>query len=763
MTRKPSPQVLPATDAPSVLDEIFSAPNVSRETLQLHYVPLGRVIDNPYQTRLKNVPDHVLGLASSLLQMTPSLPDTKGLQQVPIGRVVNYGDSTPAPAAAYSSAAQLRRLLADPAYVVELAFGHSRRLAFEVLAKGVATVFPDLAGTEQVALKGAEFDPALYADMPVLLMPIADADMWVHATTENGHREDISAIEEALAIKRATTELGMTLEQAGKAMNKSRSAASNLVRLLELPDQYQQAIFDGVMSEKHGRTLLSLRGAYHLFHATPADVGAMSTRELETAIKAQIGRCRPIAPQGNTRYMGGNGYNATVGELYSPPAWPLGWPGDGDPQIVGACEGCQWRITFAGDPGPRCTHKESSGRSCYGAKDDRWEAMERAKQARVAAARLAEQQVPAQPAPTAMPAQTDDAAQPGAAASQPASAANPAPQAKVTDSDVSVQWFVSGYSYGNAPAALLERGMCSQEKCECFVLAYNRFANEKNIRPDPQNAPNMCYGCTSKGRMQHRNQQLEHGDVKALRQAIKAENEACEELVRRALYELPTGRPWWNNAVFLRDMVAATSEISKISTESGVASADASQLTDKIWMAVAGHKCRQWSNMTVDGNAQHWKMERVQKWLRSLEIPAKLAMGIWVELAAGESQPEPVAEEPIEVVTIPADPGLAQLSEFMDLVRGELATATAADIDAATDVVFPPPEPTPTAPANEVPADLAAHGWQLHGGVRGWQMTITVDGETLKSRWYREPAGAIGDAHYMDRELKLGEESHGLE
>lgn len=233
--------------------------------------PLGRIEDNPYQTRQRNDSDHVLNLAASIAQMARSLPDSKGLQQLPVGRLVRYGDGQVEPEETYGDDDLVRSLLAGGEHVVELAFGHSRRLAFLVLGRGVGHVFPELAGAEQVALGDVEYDAADYQAMPVLLRPLTDQEMWEHAITENAQRRDLTAIEEAIAIERARKDFGMTYDQAGRLFGKTRGAAANLVRLLQLPEEYQQAILDGRLTERHGRALLKLTPYPDAFAQWPVD------------------------------------------------------------------------------------------------------------------------------------------------------------------------------------------------------------------------------------------------------------------------------------------------------------------------------------------------------------------------------------------------------------------------------------------------------------------------------------------------------------
>lgn len=272
-----------------MLNLLRKTDDLSQQTT-IWYVPLTRLEDNPYQTRQRNDVDHILNLAASIVQMAPSLPDTRGLQQLPVGRLVRYADGAAEPAATYDDADAMRTLLDAGAHVVELAFGHSRRLAFLALARGAAAVFPSLAGAEQIALGDIAYAAADYASMPVLLRPLTDAEMWQHAITENSQRRDLTAIEEAIAIERARKDLGMTYDQAGRIFGKSRGAAANLVRLLQLPDAYQQAILDGKLTERQGRALLPLLKHLELFERHfPIDLTANTTAaDLERQVAMRV-------------------------------------------------------------------------------------------------------------------------------------------------------------------------------------------------------------------------------------------------------------------------------------------------------------------------------------------------------------------------------------------------------------------------------------------------------------------------------------------
>ena len=253
MTRKPTPV--------TILDAVLGTTLAPAEAPihAIHLVNLTRLEDNPYQTRQRNDPDHVLNLAASLIAMAPTLPATAGLQQIPIGRLVRYADGHVYPADTYANPTRLAHLIDDPETIVELAFGHSRRLAFLCLANGPAFVFKEL---DQSRLDewtaGRAYDAAVYRSMPVHLAHLTDQQMWEHAITENAQRLGLTPIEEAIAIERARKEFNMTYDQAGALFGKSRGAAANLVRLLQLPDDVQQMVMDGQLTERHGRELLAL-------------------------------------------------------------------------------------------------------------------------------------------------------------------------------------------------------------------------------------------------------------------------------------------------------------------------------------------------------------------------------------------------------------------------------------------------------------------------------------------------------------------------
>jgi ParB family chromosome partitioning protein len=92
--------------------------------------------------------------------------------------------------------------------------------------------------------------------IPALVRPTGDAETLELALIENMAREDLNPVEEARACAALAEELGLTREEIGRRVGRSRVAISNLVRLLELPDDVLDLLEQGALSEGHGRALL---------------------------------------------------------------------------------------------------------------------------------------------------------------------------------------------------------------------------------------------------------------------------------------------------------------------------------------------------------------------------------------------------------------------------------------------------------------------------------------------------------------------------
>jgi ParB family chromosome partitioning protein len=93
-------------------------------------------------------------------------------------------------------------------------------------------------------------------EVPVLIRDLSDADAMAAALVENLQRQDLNAIEEAEGYRRLLEEFGMTQEQLGTAVGKSRSHVANTLRLLNLPLPVQAEVRKGALTAGHARALL---------------------------------------------------------------------------------------------------------------------------------------------------------------------------------------------------------------------------------------------------------------------------------------------------------------------------------------------------------------------------------------------------------------------------------------------------------------------------------------------------------------------------
>ncbi|RLC62434.1 MAG: hypothetical protein DRI48_09575, partial [Chloroflexi bacterium] len=161
-------------------------------------IPLSQIDDNPFQTRQEY--DGVGDLAADIKR--------QGLLQPPVARRVDGR--------------------------VQLAFGHRRKRAFDLLAQE---------------------DPA-YQSMPVNIQELTDQDMALYAWSENSQRRDLNPVEEAEAIRRMMNAFGWTQKQVAERIGLSRSALANKLRLLRLPDEALKQLQQGRLSERQALALL---------------------------------------------------------------------------------------------------------------------------------------------------------------------------------------------------------------------------------------------------------------------------------------------------------------------------------------------------------------------------------------------------------------------------------------------------------------------------------------------------------------------------
>ena len=141
----------------------------------------------------------------------------------------------------------------------------------------------------------AEFDT-----VPALVRPQDDAESLELALIENMAREDLSPVEEARACALLVDELGLTREEVGRRVGRSRVAVSNLMRLLDLPDDVLDLLAAGHLSEGHGRALLMASD-----HETRRRLARLAVQEgwtvRQTEARAREGGAAPRPARANGR------------------------------------------------------------------------------------------------------------------------------------------------------------------------------------------------------------------------------------------------------------------------------------------------------------------------------------------------------------------------------------------------------------------------------------------------------------------------------
>jgi len=121
-------------------------------------------------------------------------------------------------------------------------------------------------------------------EVPVIVREVSDENALAMALIENIQREDLNPLEEAQAIRRLLDEFNYTHEQASEAIGRSRSATSNLLRLLNLAHPVQTMLLAGDLEKGHARALLVLERAQQILAANQVVDKRLSVRETEKLV-----------------------------------------------------------------------------------------------------------------------------------------------------------------------------------------------------------------------------------------------------------------------------------------------------------------------------------------------------------------------------------------------------------------------------------------------------------------------------------------------
>ena len=148
-------------------------------------------------------------------------------------------------------------------------------------SRGARPVYEIIAGERRFrAARLAGLD-----SVPVLVRDVPNEAAAAMALIENIQREDLNPLEEAQGLQRLVREFGLTHEQAAQAVGRSRSAASNLLRLLNLAEPVQTMLMAGDIDMGHARALLSLDKATQITAAHQISAKSLSVREAESLVR----------------------------------------------------------------------------------------------------------------------------------------------------------------------------------------------------------------------------------------------------------------------------------------------------------------------------------------------------------------------------------------------------------------------------------------------------------------------------------------------
>jgi len=122
------------------------------------------------------------------------------------------------------------------------------------------------------------------AEVPVLVREVPDSAALAMALVENIQREDLNPLEEANGVQRLVTEFKLTHQEAAEAIGRSRTATTNLLRLLNLQKAVQELVLDGKLEMGHARALVMLEGRQQESAAKKVAESGLSVRQTEQLV-----------------------------------------------------------------------------------------------------------------------------------------------------------------------------------------------------------------------------------------------------------------------------------------------------------------------------------------------------------------------------------------------------------------------------------------------------------------------------------------------
>lgn len=297
----------------------------------MYYIPLSQIDPNPWQPRQAMDPDKIKELAESIKSYAETRSQTKGLLQLPAGRVILPED----PHLHLIYAGDITFALSKGCRV-QLAFGHRRKAAFELLG---------------------------YPDLPVELADYTDEEMATMAWTENNDRDDLTAIDRAKFVQRLMADFQLTQEKAAQKLNMSRPAVSNLLRLLDLPADQQALVQEGKISPRAADALLQLQALPQALQEQAEKHSWNEVKPSSIIAAAGNGASSDVLRERIGALIGQHTIELNP-ETFSP---SVDIAGEG--VLSPKCDDCDQRIAMKNKPS-RCPSRE-----CNGIKRQLWEKM----------------------------------------------------------------------------------------------------------------------------------------------------------------------------------------------------------------------------------------------------------------------------------------------------------------------------------------------------------------------------------------------------
>jgi len=199
-------------------------------------------------------------------------PPREALTTLPVGRI-RPGKYQPRTKMDQEALAELASSIKSQGLMQPLLVRPVARDRYELIAGERRWRAAQMAGLDEV--------PALVRDVP-------DEAALAMALIENIQRENLNPMEEASGLQRLIDEFKMSHEQAADAVGRSRSATTNLLRLLKLTKPVQAMVMEGVLDMGHARAILALDGARQVEAAKRIAARGLSVREAEALVARML-------------------------------------------------------------------------------------------------------------------------------------------------------------------------------------------------------------------------------------------------------------------------------------------------------------------------------------------------------------------------------------------------------------------------------------------------------------------------------------------